>query len=110
VELLGCGIMEDMKKLNILIFGVTFPFILMYIYDYFFQSAGNWGGNWFWLEDYQSYFKISFLLFSIVSSIKLITISKKEKNWFWFTPSILLLISLIFYLYMALVYVNLTFP
>lgn len=88
------------KKMKILGLLVMLPLLLIQLYTYFFESAGNW------LEDYRNYFKVGFLALSIFSSIWLVIISKKEKNWIWFGISTTLLILLLIYLYFALAIIN----
>jgi len=84
------------KKQKILAFLVILPNILAYVYDYFFNQSANW------LEDYQNYFKIGFIIISLLSSLWLVYISKKEKNVMWLIFSIILLIFLSVYLYFAI--------
>lgn len=88
------------KKFSILLFGVISPIILIQLYNYYFQIAGNW------LEDYQNYFKVGFLIVSILSTVGLVLIAKKEKNYLWLSCSIILLVLLLAYLYFALVIIN----
>jgi len=88
------------KKIKILVLLVVLPLLLGFIYDKFFRYAGNW------LEDYQNYFKVGFLVISILSTGWLVLISKKEKSWVWFGCSLALLVLLLVYLFFALAIIN----
>jgi predicted Na+-dependent transporter len=91
------------KKIAILVFLVIFPNVLGQIYDNKFRYAGNW------LEDYQNYFKLGFLIISILASAWLLFISKKDKSYIWLTFSVILLILLLIYLYFAVTIINTSF-
>ena len=91
------------KKLYILLILIVLPEILGFIYDALFRYSGNF------LEVYQNYFKVGFLLTSIVGSIWLIVVSKKEKQYIWLAFSTVLLIVLLIYLYMGLVIINMSY-
>ena len=88
------------KKLKILILLVFIPNILSIIYDRLFRYSANW------LEDYQNYFKLSLVILSIIGTIWLVFISKKEKSYGWFWATLSLLIILIIYLYFAVAVIN----
>ena len=89
-----------MKKIKILLSLVILPILLGFIYDKLFRYAGNW------LEDYQNYFKIGFLVLSIISTAWLALISKKDKSWVWLVVSLILLVLLFVYTLFALVIIN----
>jgi hypothetical protein len=91
------------KKLGVLLFLVILPIVLIQFYTYYFEFAGNW------LEDYRNYFKLGFLVVSILSTGWLAVISKKEKSWVWFSLSLVLLILLLAYLYFAIIIINTSF-
>jgi hypothetical protein len=91
------------KKLSILSFLVILPVVLIQLYTYYFEFAGNW------LEDYRNYFKLGFLMISILGTGWLIFISKKEKNIIWLIGSAILLILLLAYLYFAIIIINTSF-
>lgn len=88
------------KKISVLLLLVITPVILIQLYNYYFEYAGNW------LEDYQNYFKLGFLIISILSTGWLVIRSKKERNNIWLAFSIILLILLLGYLYFALIIIN----
>lgn len=88
------------KKLSILLFLIITPVILIQLYNHYFEYAENW------LGDYQNYFKLGFLIISILGSLWLILISKKERNIIWLSCSIVLLLLLLAYLYFALIIIN----
>ncbi len=92
-----------MKKILILVFLVLLPNALSFVYDQLFRLSGNW------LEDYQNYFKVGFLILSIIGAIWLVVISKKGKNYIWLVFSILILIALLAYLYLAFAIINSSF-
>ena len=91
------------KKLSILLSLVILPNILGIIYDRMFRYAGNW------LENYQNYFKIGFIVISIIGTGWLVVIAKKEKSYIWLGFSIILLILLLAYLYAGLIIINTSF-
>lgn len=88
------------KKLNILVFLVIIPVLLIQIYTKYFEFAGNW------LEDYRNYFKFGFLVLSLISTGWLVLVSKKDKNYGWLWFAVGLLILLLIYLYFAIAIVN----
>ena len=87
------------KTQKIFGFLVVLPLILAYWYDRQFEYSGNW------LEDYQNHFKLGFLIVSIVSTLWIIILSKKENNYLWLITSIVIFLILI---YIFLVGINLT--
>ncbi len=89
-----------MKKINILVFLVIIPNLLGFVYDRLFRHAGNW------LEDYQNYFKVGFLVISILATGWLIVLAKKGKNYIWLTCSLILLILLLVYLFFGIAIIN----
>ena len=91
------------KFLLISILLIFIPNLLGYIYDKLFRYSGNW------LEDYQNHFKFSFLVISILGTVWLIILSKKEKKYIWLMFSVLVLLALLFYLYMGYAVVNMSF-
>jgi hypothetical protein len=91
------------KKLTVLFLAVIAPIILIQLYNYYFQYAGNW------LEDYQNYFKLGFLVISILGTGWLALMAKKDKSYIWLGFSIILLTSLLFYLYFAVAIINTSF-
>ncbi len=92
-----------MKKWLIFIFLVILPFVLGIFYDKKFEYAGNW------LEDYQNYFKVGFLLVSITSSAWLALIAKKEKNIFLLVVSVIIFIILSYILYLGINLISISF-
>lgn len=88
------------KKLVIVVFLVVLPNLLSFVYDKMFRYSGNW------LEDYQNYFKVGFLIISILGTAWLAVISKKEKNYIWLFFSLILLILLLVYLFFGLAIIN----
>jgi cytochrome bd-type quinol oxidase subunit 2 len=84
------------KKQKVLTYLIAIPVILIQVYNFYFQYASNW------LEDYQNYFKLTFLTISIIGSIWLIMISKKDKTNIWLALSVILLVLLLLYLYIAI--------
>lgn len=91
------------KKILMLCFLVILPVALIQLYTHFFEFAGNW------LEDYRNYFKLGFLIVSILGTAWLAVISKKEKSHIWFLFSLILLILLLAYLYFAIIIINTSF-
>jgi predicted Na+-dependent transporter len=91
-----------LKKISILLLLIILPNILAFIYDNLFRYSGNF------LEDYQNYFKIGFIVVSIISTIWLMVISKKGKNYIWFGLSLVLLVLLLIYLYLGLAVINMS--
>ncbi len=91
------------KKQKVLVFCIILPLTLIPIYNQLFQRSANW------LEEYQNYFKVGFLLLAVVGDIWLLLISKSEKKIIWLTASVVLLILLIVYCYFALAIANSSF-
>lgn len=92
------------KKQKVLLILVIIPLCLAFLYNRFFEYAGNW------LEDYQNYFKTAFLLISIFGSLWLIKVSRTEKNYLWFIFSIILTILLAIVLYIGIAFIHISFP
>ncbi|MFA5990985.1 MAG: hypothetical protein WC794_01920 [Candidatus Doudnabacteria bacterium] len=88
------------KKLNILIFLVIIPNIMAVVYDKLFRYSSNW------FEDYQNFFKLGFVIISVISTGWLVLLSKKDKSYGWLWFAVGLLILLIIYLYFAIAVVN----
>ncbi len=91
------------KKIIVLLSLVILPVVLIQVYTFYFEFAGGF------LEQYRNYFKVGFLLTSIIGSIWLVVVSKKEKQYTWLVFSILLLIALLIYLYMGLAIINMSY-
>ena len=91
------------KKIKILSLLIILPHLLALAYDKQFRYSGNW------LEGYQNYFKLGFLAISILGAGWLVAIAKKEKSYIWLACSVILLVLLLFYLYLAVAIINTSF-
>jgi len=88
------------KKISIFVFLVVIPNLLGWIYDKIFRYSGNF------FEQYQNYFKLGFLIISVLSTGWLIVISKKERSYIWLWLFIVLFILLAIYLFFAIAVIN----
>ncbi len=88
------------KKINILIFFIILPLILIQVYSHFFEFSGNW------LEDSKNYLKMGFLIISLLGSIKLFFLSKINKDRVWLILTVLIFILLLLYGIIALLLIN----
>lgn len=91
------------KKLKILSLGIVLPALLAYLYNIVIDHPGNW------LEDYANTIKMGLLIISLISSIYLGIVSKKENNNIWLSISIFFVCILIILIYLAYAVISITF-
>jgi len=92
------------KKQKILGFLVLMPIILANLYNKYFERTSDWR------ENYQNHIKITLLLVSLISSIWIIIIAKKDQSKLWMILGILLTICLAIYLYIGVSIISMSFP
>ncbi len=92
----------DKKQKTLLVF-VTVPLVLAWLYNQTFSDSGNW------LEDYQNFFKIGFVTLSLIGSIRLFVLARKDKSNLWLIFSVLISLAIVVFLYLGMSITNISF-
>lgn len=90
------------KKQKIFWLGIVIPILGAYTYNQLFQYSANW------FEDNQNAIKIILMLFSILCSFWLLSVSYRENVKIWITFSLFVAILLLVYFYLNISLINIS--